>query len=131
MTSPTLTGGCACGAVRYEIAGDPGFSFLCQCRRCQRATGSGHAPGFKVERDKLSITGTLTAYRVAADSGYLVSHEFCPVCGSPVLSATARFPDSCSIYAGSLDDPSAFKPEMVIFTSSAQPWDHVDPSLAK
>ena len=131
MAKRRLSGGCACGAVRYEITGEPGFSFLCQCRRCQRATGTGHAPGFKIERDDLSITGKLTSYEVEADSGYLVSHEFCPVCGSPVLSATKRFPNSCSIYAASLDDPSIFKPERVIFASSAQPWDTVDPNLAK
>ena len=130
MNDATLNGGCACGAVRYEISGEPGFSFLCQCRRCQRATGSGHAPGFKVELSQLSLTGTLSSYEVEADSGFPVSHRFCPACGSPVLSATKRFPDSISIYAGSLDDPSIFKPQTAIFGSSAQPWDHIDPDLS-
>lgn len=131
MELSCLTGGCACAAVRYEIAGDPGFSFLCQCRRCQRVTGTGHAPGFKIERDALTLTGELTSYRVEADSGHLVTHEFCGLCGSPILSATEQFPSSCSIYAASLDDPSIFKPERVIFTATAQPWDTVDPSLVK
>jgi hypothetical protein len=131
MATAKLTGGCACGAVRYEITGAPDFSFLCQCRRCQRATGTGHAPGFKIERENLSVSGTLTSYQVEADSGYLASHEFCPVCGSPVFSSTERFPSSCSVYAASLDDPSAFEPERVIFHTSAQPWDYVDPRLAK
>ena len=40
-----ISGGCACGAVRYEIAADPQFQGQCQCRDCQRATGTGHADG--------------------------------------------------------------------------------------
>ncbi len=129
MTEKTMTGGCACGAVRYEIEGEPGFSFLCQCRRCQRATGSGHAPAFKVERSQLTMTGELAAYEVTADSGFKVRSEFCPTCGSPILSATERFPDSCSILAVTLDDPSRFAPQTAIFRDAAQPWDHVDPTL--
>ncbi len=129
MRETNLSGGCACGAVRYKITGEPGFSFLCQCRRCQRATGSGHAPGFKVDFSQLSLTGELSSYEVEADSGYAVRHQFCPTCGSPILSATLRFPDSCSIYAGSLDDPAIFKPQTAIFRDSGQPWDYLDPAL--
>ena len=131
MAIAKLTGGCACGAVRYEIAGTPDFSCLSQCRRCQRATGTGHAPGFKIERANLTVTGTLTSHEVEADSGAKVSHQFCPVCGSPVFSSTERFATSCSVYAASLDDPSVFAPEQVIFHDSAQPWDYVDPRLSK
>jgi hypothetical protein len=40
-----INGGCACGAVRYEIAADPQFQGQCQCRDCRRATGTGHADG--------------------------------------------------------------------------------------
>ena len=38
-----IGGGCACGAVRYEIAADPQFQCQCQCRACQRTTGAGHS----------------------------------------------------------------------------------------
>ncbi len=124
-----MTGGCACGAVRYTITGDPGFSFLCHCRRCQQVTGTGHAPGFKVDNKDITITGQLKSYDVPSDSGAMASHKFCPECGSPVISATERFPEACSVYAGSLDDPSLYKPQAAIFRETAQPWDHVDPEL--
>lgn len=129
ISEDNLSGGCACGAVRYTYRGEPGFSFLCQCRRCQRATGSGHAAAFKAERALLSLTGQLASYAAAADSGHQVTHEFCPTCGSPIPSATAQFPDSVAIYAASLDDPALFKPQRVIFRASGQPWDLVDPEL--
>ena len=40
--SEAYTGGCACGAVRYEISGEPMFMNDCQCRDCQRKSGTGH-----------------------------------------------------------------------------------------
>jgi len=76
------------------------------------------------------VTGKVKCYDVEADSGHSVSHEFCPVCGSPVFSATTQFPYLISIYAASLDDPTIFNPERVVFSASAQPWDYVHPSLA-
>lgn len=126
-----LTGGCACGAVRYEVTGKPGISVLCQCRRCQRATGTGHAPGFQIDRSQLTISGELSSHESPTDSGHVATHRFCPTCGSPVMCSTTRFANSCSIYAGSLDDPSLFHPEQVIFGNAAQPWDFVDPKLPK
>jgi len=82
-----------------------------------------------VDRARLRVAGTLSAYVVEADSGFPVCREFCPVCGSPVFGSTERFPDACSVYAASLDDPSRFKPQHVIFQESAQPWDYVDQIL--
>ena len=40
--SEAYTGGCACGAIRYEISGEPIFMNDCQCRDCQRTSGTGH-----------------------------------------------------------------------------------------
>ena len=40
--SETFTGGCACGAIRYEISAEPLFMNDCQCRDCQRRSGTGH-----------------------------------------------------------------------------------------
>jgi hypothetical protein len=35
-----MTGGCACGRVRYTVTVEPEEAYLCHCRMCQRATGS-------------------------------------------------------------------------------------------
>ena len=130
-TDRPLEGGCHCGAVRYSLDGPLGFSFLCQCRRCQKLTGSGHAPGVKVERAHLTVTGSPAAYQTPADSGHAVTHEFCPRCGAPLFASTAQFPDSLALYVASLDDPACFAPECVLFADGAQPWDQVDPALPK
>ncbi len=63
-----------------------------------------------------------------ADSGRQLKRGFCPQCGSNVLLLPG-FPDIIFIVAASLDDPSEFKPQQAIWTSSAQPWDMLDTNL--
>lgn len=126
---PLLTGGCACGAVRYRITAEPGFSFHCQCRQCQRATGTGHASLFVMPKDSVSVEGDVKFYAQTADDGATVSRGFCPRCGSPVLGKTSGSPDVLLIAAASLDAPALFKPQKVVFSASGQPWDYVDPAL--
>ena len=62
-------GACACGAVRYEIAAEPIRGFQCQCRDCQRDTGSGHASVMVFPRAAMSVTGPVTEDLRTADSG--------------------------------------------------------------
>ena len=128
MSKP-ITGGCACGAVRYESAGQVQFSFQCYCRKCQRATGGGHASAFALHRDEVELTGEMRYFEQEADSGAATYSGFCPRCGSPVISKTARFPDRLYFHAATLDDPSAFAPKFAVFEEAAQPWDPVDPRL--
>ena len=51
-----INGGCACGAVRYEIAADPQFQGQCQLR----ATGTGHADGLGFPENAVALVGTLS-----------------------------------------------------------------------
>jgi len=53
----TVTGGCACGAVRYEYSADPVFMGNCHCRDCQRTTGGAYVAGIGVPESTLKITG--------------------------------------------------------------------------
>jgi hypothetical protein len=127
----SLTGGCLCGAVRYECTAEPLFTGNCHCRDCQRATGGAYTPALAVSAHSLKITGDVKYYESRADSGNTFSRGFCPACGGRVFGKTSGFPQFVLITAGSLDDPSRFKPAMDFFTSSAQPWDHMDPNLPK
>jgi len=130
MSKPT-TGGCLCGAVRYEISAEPMMSGHCHCRKCQRVSGGAKASAFAVPEDSLTVTGERTRFSTEADSGSTTTLQFCPTCGAPVLSGSTGMPGLVIVYAGSLDDPSIFQPGMDIYTDSAQPWDHMDPDLPK
>ncbi len=130
MSEP-FTGGCRCGVVRYECTAEPMIAGNCHCRDCQRASGTAMWSAFAVPEDSLTVTGELTSYSVKADSGNTSTRKFCPVCGAPVMAVSSGMPDLAMLVAGSLDDPSVFKPTMDVFTDCAQPWDHMDPDLAK
>jgi hypothetical protein len=126
-----FAGGCACGAIRYECTAEPILVLNCHCRDCQRAAGSAYASGIFVPATDLKFTkGTPRYYLATADSGNIASRGFCSECGSPVAAKQSAFPVFI-IYAASLDDPSDHRPTMDIFTSSAQPWDFMDPALPK
>ncbi len=126
-----LTGGCACGAIRYETAAPPKFTIICQCRQCQRISGSGHAASFAMATESTTVQGDLKYYEMPADSGNTSSSGFCGACGSPVLKKTTGYPQLIILHAATLDDPSIFEPEMVVYSAFKQPWDQVDPSLPR
>src|SRR5271170_2655644 len=123
------TGGCACGAIRYQFTGESLVSLNCHCRDCQRETGAGYAPILIVAAASFGITsGTPRHFDVIADNGRTATRAFCADCGTPLFGPG---PDTVNIRAGSLDDPGMFRPRMDIYTASAQPWDLMDPALPK
>lgn len=129
MTEP-YTGGCACGAIRYETKHAPIFQNHCQCRDCQRRSGTGHGsyltfPG----RADMTITGKPSHWQSVADSGHVKVHAFCPVCGTPVYLGFVAMPDLIAVHAASLDDPSRFAPQVLTYGARGLPWDTMDPSL--
>ena len=75
--------------------------------------------------------GSPTYFELTADSGQTTKRAFCPDCGSRLFGQPGSRPDIVTIRAGSLDDPSAFRPNQDIFTASAQPWDYMNPNLPK
>ncbi len=126
-----LSGGCVCGAVRYEISGAPVASVQCQCRDCQRATDSGHVNAMAFPQTAIKLTDELRFHDVRADSGKTTSRGFCPNCGAPIMWKFSRNPELRTILVGSLDDPSSFSPQMVFYASRGHVWDRLDPAVPK
>jgi hypothetical protein len=126
-----ITGGCACGIVRYETSSKPLMSLFCQCRDCQHDSGTGHSCHVMLPKASFRLSGEAKEYHSVADSGNAVFRGFCSECGSSVLYGSAAFPNAIFVTAGSLDDPAWFRPTMVVYTSSAQPWDHIEASLRR
>ena len=96
-----LTGGCQCGAVRYEWVEKPAYSSVCYCRMCQKASGQPFMglTGGKSEHLKWT-RGAPSIFR----SSNMVERGFCPDCGTPLTYAfdgTGRI----SVTINSLDDP--------------------------
>jgi hypothetical protein len=125
-----FTGGCLCRAIRYQCSAEPVAMANCHCHDCQRATGTAFAAGVLVPRSSVTITGDVKYYDVVGDSGSIISRGFCPNCGSRLFGKRASG-DLITIMAGSLDDPSWFRPAMDFYAASAQPWDYMNPDLLK
>lgn len=125
-----MKGGCRCGAIRYEATGDSATGIVCHCRDCQYVTGGGPSYDIGLPRQNVTITkGEPRVYWSTAASGKRTGRMFCGTCGTPLLIELESMPDVMAIAVGSLDDPSAFKPTVSIWTGSAQPWSHIDPAL--
>ena len=130
--SQAYTGGCACGAIRYEIDAEPLLMSDCQCRDCQRISGTGHGSYLSFEgRDKVTLSGEAQCRDSTGDSGNVKTRAFCPTCGSPVYMTFAAVPDQFIVHAASLDDPGRYRPQLVTYTASGHAWDWLDPALPK
>lgn len=130
--SKAFTGGCGCGAIRYEISAEPIAENDCQCRDCQRRSGTGHGSYLTFpDRRMVKLEGDAKQWDVVADSGNVKSHAFCPTCGSPVFLTFRDWPDRFAIHAASLDDPGRYRPQAVTYGIRGLAWDLVDPGLPK
>jgi len=118
----TLTGGCYCGDVRYEVDGEPTMRAQCHCRECQYITGGGPNYFMMVPEESLRFTAGEPASYTRDDIANPVTRLFCPRCGTHLATKLPNFP-SAVLKVGSLDDPAAFgEPQMAIFTSDMQPF---------
>ena len=127
----TLSGGCACGAIRFECKADPVVALNCHCRDCQKANGIAYAAIVIVPKVAVQQVGEPSYHKVVAKNGKAVERGFCRACGSQVTIRYERLPDIIGLQAGCLDDPTLYRPVMDVFTANAQPWDHMDSKLQK
>jgi len=126
----SFTGGCACGAIRYECNAEPIVMFYCHCRDCQQASGGPYTPVVYLPAKPFKITkGSPHYYDTKSEMGGHNKRGFCPDCGSRLFGGASD--KGQGVTASSLDDPSLFKPQMHMWVSDAEPWDHINPGLPK
>jgi hypothetical protein len=116
--------------LRYALQGPPVVQSQCQCRDCQRRSGSGHSSWLVFAENAAEVvSGPATHWSALAETGVEKQHGFCPVCGTPVFLTLPASPGIIAVHAASLDDPAAFAPVLVTWADTAQSWDRLDPSL--
>ncbi len=123
------TGGCLCGALRWEATGEPTSSGHCYCGDCRKASGSGFIPFMGFPSSVLTISGKTLQHRLPVASGRIALRNSCAVCGGLVFGGQVGESDSFTIYAGSLDEPSLFHPTIAIFTRNRPNWAAIPPGL--
>jgi hypothetical protein len=104
-------GGCLCGAVRYEIRGEPLMVGLCHCEDCRKATGGLALHYADWPAAAVTVTGELRSF---------AGRSFCPACGSRVLHDGG---ETVEVLLGTLDDPPTdLAPQREIWTVRREPW---------
>jgi hypothetical protein len=121
-TSKRFSGGCLCGALRYEASGEPKASGHCYCCDCRKASGSGFIAFMAFPASAVRLTGETRAYESRAANGNTATRNSCPLCHSLVLGGAIGKDSTYNIYAGSLDDPSLFHPTIAVFTRGRPEW---------
>ena len=118
-----LSGRCSCGAVKYRLASTPMFVHCCHCLDCQRQTGSAFVLNALIEADRVEVlSGTTQGYPQPTDSGRPHIIHRCPDCGTALWSNYGGLTKLRFVRVGTLDEPSALKPDVHIYTRSKQPW---------
>ena len=118
-----LTGGCQCGAVRYEIRAQPLTVYACHCTECQRQSASAFSLSLVVARDAVVIVaGTPKQWRRVIEGTRAIACVFCGECGVRLLHNPERNPQVSIVKPGTLDDTSWLEPVGHVWTRSAQSW---------
>lgn len=119
----TISGGCLCGAVRYQGSAEPAFVAFCHCRDCQKASGGPYSANVAVPAGSVSVTGPVKQHCASGERPLV--RNFCSGCGAQIMIEGGSLTGLRLIQAGTLDDPSWVEPSVHIFCASAQPWDRL------
>lgn len=131
-TSIPFTGGCACGAIRYETTAEPVLTLHCHCRDCQRSSGGPFASFAVIPKEAFRLLqGEPRFHATPSEAGGQTRRAFCPDCGSPLFGYPDAVPHLAAIRLGSLDDPGRVTPQMDVWTCDAHSWDRMDAALPK
>jgi hypothetical protein len=113
------TGGCRCGAIRFEAEGEPEHSTLCWCEACRRSAGAPVVQWTLFRRDQVRIEGAPQSY----ESSPGTIRQFCATCGAGLFYLNeAIFPGQIDIQGATFDDPDAFAPTAHIQVADAPRW---------
>lgn len=120
-----VTGGCLCGAIRYEATEPPVDVSYCHCRMCQQSCGGPYFLGVFLKKASFQFTrGNPTYYKSSA----WAERGFCADCGTPLLMRDMT--DSHAIYVGTLDHPEDWPPTLGHSgIESRIPWDLIHDDL--
>lgn len=124
MTETFREGGCACGSVRYRIAGDPIFVNNCYCRQCQVQTGGTSVVNAFYESERVErLSGEVTRHVVTAGSGGDHVIVRCADCGTALWSHYPRLGEhGRGIRVSTFDEPEDIRPDAAIYVSERMPW---------
>jgi hypothetical protein len=119
MNEACHTGGCLCGAVRYQVSGAARDMCYCHCVSCRRAAGAPMVPWGTFARVGFRIThGSLALYRSSAH----VTRGFCAACGTSLTYQSDAHAQDIDVTLATLDEAAQFAPQTHVWVSDKLPW---------
>lgn len=115
-----ITGGCHCGAIRYQVAGDAIVHALCHCADCRRHAGAPMVGWTMYPESAVEVTrGTPKIY---ASSQHGRRH-FCPECGTGLFYSNAKvLPGLVDVQSATCDDPNLVPAQVHIQVAERLKW---------
>jgi hypothetical protein len=119
-----LTGGCGCGAVRFEVDAVPTGAVYCHCTRCQHRTGTAAAASARVEPGSVRVVRGEDRLGVwAPEGGWL--KVFCGDCGSALFASDPETSEVLAVRLGAFDGDPGVRPGARQFVAYAAPWEPI------
>lgn len=113
-------GGCHCGAIRFEVGGEPAHVALCHCGDCRRSAGAPMVAWAAFRDDALNL---LQGEPAAFSSDGTGRRNFCGTCGTGLFYRNeAVLPGLVDIQVGVFDDAEALAPGAHIQAAERLGW---------
>jgi hypothetical protein len=122
---PSLTGGCVCGGVRFEVTEPLVSSGWCHCTRCQRRTGTSASAGGATAPGSFRITQGEELITEFTPPGGGFIKAFCSVCGGHLYSRRPDGWEVVSIRLGAVDGDPGIRPQYRQHVASAAVWEPI------
>lgn len=115
-----LTGGCHCGAIRYQVEGEAQHHALCHCSDCRRCAGAPAVAWMAFASNGFAVTQGETAVYAGSEHG---RRHFCIQCGTGLFyTNAAMLPDIVDIQSATLDDAADHAPGAHIQVAERFEW---------
>lgn len=114
---------CSCGQLKVTLLGDPIVTAVCNCRECQKRTGSAFGVGAYYLKDQVINTeGTVQEYEHLSDDQKKFTRNFCGTCGTSVFWEAEFQPGLVGIAVGCFENPNFTTPKLACWMSSKLNW---------
>lgn len=125
-----ITASCFCGQVELFCGHPLGPGSYCHCTDCRKSTGSAFSVAIPFAANRFEVRrGRIGSFTSTAESGHVLTRNFCLDCGSPLFGTSPQHPGRVYVKAGVLDDQTCVQPTHQSWCQSRVGWSGIDPAL--
>jgi hypothetical protein len=125
MPEASITGGCLCGGVRFELTEPVTSASYCHCTRCQRRTGTASSAQARIDGRTLRLLQGEELVKAWRPPGGGFEKLFCRECGGQLFSRSPDDPQRMSVRLGAFDGDPGVRPSWHQFVAYAAPWEPI------